>query len=548
MTNRSGSSTSVSEQTKVSSPAAAGAVNPYPHSVLLHYYGKHEGEGSTGEPETMAAACSTAGHPFRISFQLAPPPEVSRILVGFPADAGRPVVPAGAEERKTHGRPQVLAAHGDSVLFKMSFHDRPSDTYSADHFLYTAGAAGRRPPAVLLLPRYYLSEEELEERYRYSCRRDLVQVQRMLDIDATGLWREEDEFVVAELKMVRVSADAPPAEKTAEIQLLRPSGERTVLRFTADVTAGGFDWKALLSKWKTERALPLSRGVLCWVDRSSGLLLYNVLHEGSRMAFLPFPLEPSANSSVSITAGGGALKLVDVCPRCCCGAKGTTSCHRAYTIRTWIVRIGGDMEWEMDGMVDSTEIWALDAYEGLPRVQPVCPIASVDDPDVVCFQVSERNFVRGGTCHAWLLMLDLRRKTIVSTCHSGDGGYEYPYNSIFPSKLSDYFNPYPTSVSSRNGSSSDTVAPPVTEVQGSNDGRIRDTHGPCKILADAVVQVSDVLAVLQEIPTYGFTHQDMVKAVSILSRDNGRRFKSILELPVSMRRDWLLMEIKTSES
>jgi hypothetical protein len=27
---------------------------------------------------------------------------------------------------------------------------------------------------------------------------------------------------------------------------------------------------------------------------------------------------------------------------------------------------GGNMEWVKDGIVDATELWALDAYKGLP--------------------------------------------------------------------------------------------------------------------------------------------------------------------------------------
>jgi hypothetical protein len=28
-----------------------------------------------------------------------------------------------------------------------------------------------------------------------------------------------------------------------------------------------------------------------------------------------------------------------------------------------------DMAWVMDGIVDAAELWALDAYQGLPRLQ-----------------------------------------------------------------------------------------------------------------------------------------------------------------------------------
>ena len=39
-------------------------------------------------------------------------------------------------------------------------------------------------------------------------------------------------------------------------------------------------------------------------------------------------------------------------------------------------------------MLDCEELWAMPGYEGLPRVPPVCPVVSPDNPDVVCFKVS----------------------------------------------------------------------------------------------------------------------------------------------------------------
>ena len=36
------------------------------------------------------------------------------------------------------------------------------------------------------------------------------------------------------------------------------------------------------------------------------------------------------------------------------------------------------MEWVKDGTVDATELWALDAYEGLPRIPLDRPVVSMD--------------------------------------------------------------------------------------------------------------------------------------------------------------------------
>ena len=51
---------------------------------------------------------------------------------------------------------------------------------------------------------------------------------------------------------------------------------------------------------------------------------------------------------------------------------------------------------------------------------------------------------------------------------------------------------------------------------------------------------------LEEIP--GLARDYMLKAYSILCNGNGRRLKNLLGLPMHLRKDWLLMEIKASEA
>ncbi|TVU26643.1 hypothetical protein EJB05_29197, partial [Eragrostis curvula] len=55
-----------------------------------------------------------------------------------------------------------------------------------------------------------------------------------------------------------------------------------------------------------------------------------------------------------------------------------------------------------------------------------------------------------------------------------------------------------------------------------------------------------VLMVLEDIPD--LARDDMLKAFSILIYDSGRRFRSLLELPKNLRKDWLLIEVKASEA
>jgi hypothetical protein len=70
----------------------------------------------------------------------------------------------------------------------------------------------------------------------------------------------------------------------------------------------------------------------------------------------------------------------------------------------------------------------------------------------------------------------------------------------------------------------------------------------CKSSPEPAMEASAILAALQEIPSYGMDRDDMLKAYSILSCDDGRRFGSLLGLPKNLRKDWLLMEIKATEA
>ncbi|CAN6362419.1 unnamed protein product [Urochloa humidicola] len=65
--------------------------------------------------------------------------------------------------------------------------------------------------------------------------------------------------------------------------------------------------------------------------------------------------------------------------------------------------------------------------------------------------------------------------------------------------------------------------------------------------SEAASPEETILAALQEIP--GLAREEMLKAYSILIHDrNGRRLRALVALPMILRKDWLLMEIRTSEA
>ncbi|CAO2152877.1 unnamed protein product [Urochloa humidicola] len=66
----------------------------------------------------------------------------------------------------------------------------------------------------------------------------------------------------------------------------------------------------------------------------------------------------------------------------------------------------------MDGFLDATQLWALDAYKGLPRVELDYPIVSMEDPHAICFTVCEAMHEKSGDGTMWRITVDMRSKTL----------------------------------------------------------------------------------------------------------------------------------------
>ena len=132
-----------------------------------------------------------------------------------------------------------------------------------------------------------------------------------------------------------------------------------------------------------------------------------------------------------------------------------------------------------------------------------------------------------------------------SLCRSGD---------VVPSRVSCYLDPSKPSSSANSVSSSREIPSPVVAVdemqtQTDDAGGSEERRPSCGSPAEtATTQLSAISAALQEIPSYGMDRDDMLKAYSILSRDNGRRLGSLLGIPWNLRKDWLLMQIKADDA
>ncbi|RLM69547.1 hypothetical protein C2845_PM17G03280 [Panicum miliaceum] len=194
----------------------------------------------------------------------------------------------------------------------------------------------------------------------------------------------------------------------------------------------------LLELWNffPDRVVPVGDRFLCWVKYSSGILLCDMAADPNLvLRHLPLPVTPwpcggphhirgysddeyeddqMRCSRNMCGAGAAALRFVSVDPRCCCGGPGRSTCPRstfAFTVTTWTMSLttaaeGERMAWAVDGVLDCEELWALPGYEGLPRVPPECPVVSPDNPDIVCFRLSEEM--------VWMLEVDTRRKVLLS--------------------------------------------------------------------------------------------------------------------------------------
>uniref|UniRef100_A0A0E0CFH8 DUF1618 domain-containing protein n=1 Tax=Oryza meridionalis TaxID=40149 RepID=A0A0E0CFH8_9ORYZ len=430
--------------------------------------GEREGEGEdeddedhpclTPDAETAAASHTSTGQPITVAFSLAAPPAPSRMWFWFSYGA----------DSETRCNCSVIAAHGDSVLINI-----PSTTTRTASFA-SAAASDRswaRPPSLSMLPPPPVEYTPFQ--------------------DATGILRRgEDDLVVAELTVEGKLRHDTLLGVVAKLLVFR-SGEWGVKRAPINHGSGSGSSSSrghdLPAPWpsETDMVVPVGDRLLCYVDLHHGVIIFSDVFDGHNPAlrYVPFPVEPPAerfhddeddprgypNVSRTVGAtgdsggGGGALKFVDISPRCCCGSlsKGQTSCDRssqAFVIRTWMLRIGDDvngddMAWEMDAMVDASELWSLDAYAGLPLVRPEYPVVSMDDPHLIRLAVTGAR-QEGGRTYSYetdenyssLIMVDTRRKTMPSV----PPFLHLPFNGeTLVSRFSSYFN---SNQSSNNGS------------------------------------------------------------------------------------------------
>ncbi|CAN6374387.1 unnamed protein product [Urochloa humidicola] len=127
-------------------------------------------------------------------------------------------------------------------------------------------------------------------------------------------------------------------------------------------------------------------------------------------------LLPLRNNEGMGAAGPGAVRLVSIEPRCCCGRFGRSSCARsrsAFTVTTWTMNLSMNepMTWVKEGVLDCEELWEMPGYNGIPHEPVEHPIVSLDNPDVVCFMVPDYRHLDN---EVWMIQVDTRRKARLS--------------------------------------------------------------------------------------------------------------------------------------
>ncbi|TVT99935.1 hypothetical protein EJB05_54676, partial [Eragrostis curvula] len=206
-------------------PSASSLSAAYPSWLMLGRYGGGDDDEYyrfTGDDKIAAACFTSDGQPIRVSLRIAAPPATSLLCVHCPVGG-------------ISTRPNIIAAHGDSLLIQIYFSRRWADpNYTVGTFVYSAGAGhSSRPPSLRLLPCCYFVDKmigrstEDQRGFFMEVRRVHTDRPRLLDqYNATGLLRRgRDGLVVAELKM----APRQPSSSCSALASGASSGRRSVM-------------------------------------------------------------------------------------------------------------------------------------------------------------------------------------------------------------------------------------------------------------------------------------------------------------------------------
>ena len=118
----------------------------------------------------------------------------------------------------------------------------------------------------------------------------------------------------------------------------------------------------------------------------------------------------------------------------------------------------------------------------------------------------------------WVVMVDMRTKALLRSPILYSKDEYYHGEALLPSQLSRHFSSFNTS-------------------RGPGISNIVDVPPAANCLPSSPNE--EILAALQEIP--GLTRDEMLRAYGVLACDDRRRYRSLVALPIDMRKDYCCM-------
>uniref|UniRef100_A0A0D9XPM6 DUF1618 domain-containing protein n=1 Tax=Leersia perrieri TaxID=77586 RepID=A0A0D9XPM6_9ORYZ len=514
-------------ETKPTASTLPSGGGSYPQWVILFKYAtlddaddaKTTDAASFGDPRTEATSRSSGGHHIRVSFLLDSPPFSSRLSFRCSPCGSR----SDYSYRNDPPTMGIVAVGGDSLLLSMVY----QKGYENESFLLNAQATG-------ILRRGGAGEEF---------------------VVAELVGKGYDDGFTPEYLLVLRSNDGE--WKLTKVQIVHDDGKAEEV-----------------SRWKSDMVFPIADRLLCWVDLYRGVILCNPFDERPHLLYVSLPVDapkdkfdrefgdysinprlcPIEKRGFWVSDDGTELRFVNISPRCCCGSSGITSCHNsnnAFVITSWTMRMK-EMTWVMEAMVDATEFWSLEAYAGLPNVRPKHPLVSMDNPHLIFFVVEEeRQRKKSHVDRAkWLVMFDMRSKTMLSVIRYDESDRRIAqssyYHTYFPSKITNYFTFNETSSNVANKTLANKLA--ISDIIASYSSRSSSCMPSAKLehsqVSKVVASAKEIFSALEEIPELAC--DDLLRAYSILCYDiSQHRFRSLMGLPMSLRKRWLLLEIKS---
>jgi hypothetical protein len=122
------------------------------------------------------------------------------------------------------------------------------------------------------------------------------------------------------------------------------------------------------------------------------------------------PFCPWFSRNVGVT--DGTIKFVEVVTSTVFVSLSTEPVSSSFTINLW--KLGQDsMTWEKESAMDDTELWSLQGYGDLPRVDPKFPLVSMEEPGAVCLVLRKDRSRRDE--EIWVIVVDMLNKTLRSS-------------------------------------------------------------------------------------------------------------------------------------